>query len=491
MTKAIQVHPIDNVAVALAPLACGDKALGVTLLEPIPAGHKFALIPIAQGTQVMKYGLPIGTASHSIVPGAWVHSHNVQTGLDEDAHHTYSPTRTELPSVPLRSFQGFLREDGRAGIRNELWIIPTVGCVNDVCKALELENASLSVQYGLDGLFHFPHPYGCSQMGDDHEQTRHLLAALCRHPNAGGVLVVGLGCENNRMEEFRTLFEPEYQGKLRFMVCQQEEDELTTGSSLLRELAEYASRFQRQPLPASKLVVGMKCGGSDGLSGITANPTVGAFSDKLISMGGSALLTEVPEMFGAESLLFNRCTDETIFHKAVQMVEDFKRYFIDHNQVVYENPSPGNKEGGITTLEDKSMGCVQKGGTAPLVDVLNYGERVSTRGLNLLYGPGNDLVSATALTASGAQLILFTTGRGTPFGAPAPTLKISSNTPLFMKKSHWLDFNAGSVAEGEPLDSASDRLLDLVFRTASGVYQTRAEEHHHRGLAIWKGGVTL
>lgn len=491
MKKAIQIHEGDNVAVALSPLEAGEQALDIVLLESVPAGHKFALSPIASGDAVVKYGLPIGFAAEAIAPGAWVHTHNVKTGLNENACYTYAPSQPELPPQTPRPFRGYLREDGRAGIRNELWIIPTVGCVNDVCKALEIKNAHLAAQYGLDGVFHFPHPYGCSQMGDDHAQTRELLAALCRHPNAGGVLVVGLGCENNKMEDFRILFGPEYQKKMRFMVCQEEADELALGGSLLAELARHASSFRREPLPPSKLVVGMKCGGSDGLSGITANPTVGAFSDKLIAMGGSAILTEVPEMFGAESLLFNRCADEATFRKAVEMVEGFKEYFTAHGQVVYENPSPGNKEGGITTLEDKSMGCVQKGGSAPVVDVLAYGRQLSVPGLNLLYGPGNDLVSATALTASGAQLILFTTGRGTPFGAPAPTLKISTNTPLFQKKPHWLDFDAGPVAAGESLDSASDRLLELVFQTADGLYQTRAEEHHQRGLAIWKGGVTL
>ena len=491
MKNAIQIHPHDNVAVALSPLGAGETVLDVLLTEDIPAGHKFALGLIAAGESVTKYGLPIGAAKCDIAPGTWVHTHNVKTGLSEGACYTYNPNPRPLPPAQPRSFDGYLREDGRAGIRNELWIIPTVGCVNDICKSLELENAHLTEKFGLDGLFHFPHPYGCSQMGDDHAQTRDLLAALCRHPNAGGVLVVGLGCENNKMEAFKALFAPEYQSKLRFMVCQQEDDELAVGAALLEELARYATSFRRQPLPPSKLVVGMKCGGSDGLSGITANPTVGAFSDKLIAMGGATILTEVPEMFGAESLLFDRCQDRAVFDKAAEMVESFKHYFTAHGQVVYENPSPGNKDGGITTLEDKSMGCVQKGGSAPVTDVLRYGQQLATPGLNLLYGPGNDLVSATALTASGAQLILFTTGRGTPFGAPAPTLKISTNTPLFEKKPHWLDFNAGTVAEGESLDAASDRLLDLVFQSADGRYKTRAEEHHQRGLAIWKDGVTL
>lgn len=491
MKSAIRIHENDNVAVALQPLKAGVSELSVTLTADVPAGHKFALTAIPAGEKVVKYGLPIGNASGDIAPGDWVHTHNVKTALSEGASYAYRPVEVSLAAREPRTFHGYLRSDGGAGVRNELWIIPTVGCVNDICKVLELENAHLAAEYGLDGVYHFPHPYGCSQLGDDHEQTRTLLAALCRHPNAGGVLVVGLGCENNKMEEFRTLFGPEYQEKLRFMVCQQETDELAAGGALLRELAEYAKGFQRQPIPASKLVVGMKCGGSDGLSGITANPTVGAFSDKLIAMGGTTILTEVPEMFGAESLLFDRCKDTATFDKAVGMVDGFKDYFLSHGQVVYENPSPGNKDGGITTLEDKSMGCVQKGGSAAVVDVLNYGERVTQPGLNLLCGPGNDLVSATALTASGATLILFTTGRGTPFGAPAPTLKISTNTPLFEKKPHWLDFNAGTVAEGESLDAASDRLLDLVLTAAGGGYKARAEEHQQRGIAIWKDGVTL
>lgn len=491
MIDALKIHADDLVAVALHPLKRGDLVLGITLLEDIPSGHKFALCNIANGSPVIKYGLPIGRATADISPGGWVHTHNVHTGLSEEAHYIYAPVVPPLvPATPLE-FDGYLRADGRAGIRNELWIIPTVGCVNDICKALELENAHLTAQYGIDGVHHFPHPYGCSQLGSDHEATRALLAALCRHPNAGGVLVVGLGCENNKMEEFRTLFAPEYADKLRFMVCQQETDELDVGRKHLEALAAYAAQSKRQPLPASKLVVGMKCGGSDGLSGITANPTVGAFSDRLIAMGGTTILTEVPEMFGAEALLFNRCKNEEIFQAAVNMVNRFKDYFVSHGQAVYENPSPGNKDGGITTLEDKSMGCVQKGGFAPIVDVLNYAQPVTTQGLNLLYGPGNDLVSATALTAAGAQMVLFTTGRGTPFGAPVPTIKLSTNTDLATRKPHWVDFNAGTIAEGESLDSAAERLMELVMNIASGEGRTRSEEHGQRGIAIWKNGITL
>ena len=390
---------------------------------------------------------------------------------------------------PPRTFQGYLRKDGRAAIRNEVWIIPTVGCVNSVAQKLVRDNQHL-VRGSIDGLYTFPHPFGCSQMGDDHAQTRKLLAALVRHPNAGAVLVLSLGCENLTRGQFLAELGDYDHDRVKFLTCQEVEDEYAAGAEALAELAGYAGQFTRQPLSVSKLVVGMKCGGSDGLSGITANPTVGRFSDMLIAQGGSTVLTEVPEMFGAEGILFDRCANRAVFDKAVKMIEDFKHYFTSHGQVVYENPSPGNKAGGITTLEDKSCGCVQKGGTAPVVDVINYGGQVATPGLNLLSGPGNDLVSATALTAAGAHLILFTTGRGTPFGAPAPTVKVATNSGLAQRKAGWIDFDAGPVANGEPLDAAGERLLDYVIQVASG-QQTNTEKNGFREISIFKGGVVL
>jgi len=481
------------VAVALEPLPRGQTvsldSLTVTPLEEIQRGHKFALSPIPAGEAVVKYGCAIGIAKEDIAPGAWVHTHNVRTGLSEDGRYAYDHKVYSLPPVAPRTFQGFRRADGRAAVRNELWIIPTVGCVNGVAAMLARENQHL-VTGSVEGLYAFPHPFGCSQMGDDHAQTRKLLAALARHPNAGGVLVLGLGCENLTMDQFKAElgdYDPE---RVKFLICQEAEDELAAGTAALKGLAAYAGTFHREEIPAGELVVGMKCGGSDGLSGITANPTVGRFSDRLIALGGSTVLTEVPEMFGAESILFSRCADEKVFQKAVDMVEDFKRYFTSHGQVVYENPSPGNKAGGITTLEDKSCGCVQKGGSAQIVDVLRYGDAVTEKGLNLLSGPGNDLVSATALTAAGAHLILFTTGRGTPFGAPAPTVKISTNTALYERKPGWIDFNAGTVAQGESLNAAGDRLLDFVLAVAGG-QKTCAEKRGAREISIFKDGVVL
>lgn len=490
MNAFIHIHPGDNVAVALKPIPAGTQFEGVTAKADIPQGHKMALADLAPDDQIVKYGFPIGHAVQPIAAGEWVHTHNMKTNLSGQLEYSYHPKlNPPAPQVP-GSFQGYRRKNGQVGIRNEIWIIPTVGCVNDVAKTLVRENQDL-VTGSIDGLYTFPHPFGCSQTGADHAQTRKLLAALTRHPNAGAVLVLSLGCENLTHEQFLEELGPYDENRVKFLTCQQVEDELEAGREILTQLAGYAGSFHREPIPASELVVGMKCGGSDGLSGITANPTVGRFSDLLVSQGGSTVLTEVPEMFGAEGFLMDRCISEEVFHKAENMINGFKDYFLRHNEVVYENPSPGNKAGGITTLEDKSCGCVQKGGSAPIMDVIGYGDRVVTQGLNMLYGPGNDLVSSTALTAAGAHLILFTTGRGTPFGAPAPTLKLATNTALATKKANWIDFNAGVVADGlRTLDEAAQDLMALVLEVASGK-QTKAEEKGFREISIFKDGVVL
>ena len=490
MPDFIKIHQNDNVAVALRTIPAGTVFEGVSARAEIPQGHKMALLPMKEQDQIVKYGFSIGHATTDIAAGDWVHTHNMATNLSGEIEYKYEPQVNDLKEMPPQTFQGYRRGDGKAGIRNEIWIIPTVGCVNDIAKALAEKNQDL-VSGSIDGLYTFPHPYGCSQTGEDHAQTRKLLAALTRHPNAGAVLVLGLGCENLTHEQFLEELGDYDPDRVKFLICQQVDDEMAAGRELLEECAAYASGFQRESIPASELVVGMKCGGSDGLSGITANPLVGRFSDLLIAQGGSTILTEVPEMFGAEGFLLNRCVNEEVFDKAVNMINGFKQYFIRHNEVVYDNPSPGNKQGGITTLEDKSCGCVQKGGSAPIADVIGYGDPVTAKGLNMLYGPGNDLVSCTALTAAGAHLILFTTGRGTPFGAPAPTMKIATNTPLAIKKAGWIDFNAGVAADGDrTLDEAARDLMQAVLDTASGK-QTRTEEKGFREIAIFKGGVTL
>ena len=490
MPDFIRIHPKDNVAVALHTIAAGTEFEGVTAQTEIPQGHKMALLSLEENAQVVKYGFSIGHATAAITPGQWVHTHNMATNLSGEMTYTYEPDIQQLESLPAKTFRGYRRKDGKVGVRNEIWVIPTVGCVNDVAKALVKENQDL-VSGSIDGLYTFTHPFGCSQTGEDHAQTRKLLASLVRHPNAGAVLVLSLGCENLTQEQFLAElgdFDPE---RVKFLVCQQTDDEMRDGRALLEACATFAGQFEREEIPASELVIGMKCGGSDGLSGITANPVVGRFSDMLVAQGGSTVLTEVPEMFGAEGFLMNRCIDETVFNTAVDMINGFKAYFIRHNEVVYDNPSPGNKQGGITTLEDKSCGCVQKGGAAPIMDVIGYGDSVTTKGLNMLYGPGNDLVSATALTAAGAHIILFTTGRGTPFGAPAPTMKLSTNTPLATKKANWIDFNAGTVADGtKTLDEAAQDLMDMVLAVASGK-QTHAEERGFREISIFKDGVVL
>ena len=491
--KTIRISDLDNVAVALHPIAEGEEitAGGITVkaLMDIPQGHKIALLPIKKGENVVKYGFPIGHATEDAAPGTWMHTHNVKTNLEGEMEYTYTPSLTFPEKVEPETFQGFRRKDGRAAIRNEIWIIPTVGCVNDVAKKMVRDNQDL-VTGTIDGLYTFPHPFGCSQTGEDHAQTRKLLAALVRHPNAAAVLVLGLGCENSNIGELKKLlgdWDPE---RIAFLECQSVPDELEAGKVLLRQLIDHASKDVRCSIPASELVVGLKCGGSDGLSGITANPLVGRIADRLVAIGGTALLAEVPEMFGAEGVLFRRCADETVQKELPALVADFKDYFVRHGQVVYENPSPGNKAGGITTLEEKSLGCVQKGGSSPICGVLSYGQRVQNRGLTVLQTPGNDLVSTTALAAAGAHMVLFTTGRGTPFAGPVPTLKISTNTALAQRKPQWIDFNAGTLVQGDSWDDAVEALLDRVMATASGL-ATCSENLGYRELAIWKDGVTL
>ena len=493
MKEFIKIHQNDNVAVALTPLSANRTldvdGTEVTLREDIPQGHKFALTDIPADAQVIKYGCPIGIAKENISCGSWIHTHNIRTGLGDLLTYTYDRSVTELTPTAPRTFRGYRRPNGKVGIRNEIWIIPTVGCVNNVATAIE-RKAQKYVQGSVEGIFAFPHPYGCSQMGGDQENTRKALADLIHHPNAGGVLVLGLGCENSNIPVMMDYIGEYDKNRVKFLQCQDVEDEQAAAMELLKELADYAGIFKREPIDASELIIGMKCGGSDGLSGITANPTVGAFSDLLISKGGTTILTEVPEMFGAETLLMNRCANEELFNKTVDLINNFKNYFTSHNQTIYENPSPGNKKGGISTLEDKSLGCTQKSGSALVKGVLEYTEPVHTKGLNLLSAPGNDLVAATALALSGAHIVLFTTGRGTPFASPVPTVKISSNSKLAGHKDNWIDFNAGRLVEDMPMEMLSKELFEYVLAVASGK-KVKAEEAGFHDMAIFKQGVTL
>ncbi len=494
MIEIIRLHPADNVAVAISPLRKGHKAAGegfsVTLAEDVEGGHKVALSPIRAGENVVKYGYPIGKAQKDIAPGEWVHTHNLKTGLGEMLSYEYHPQGGPFAPEKPRTFQGYRRKDGRVGIRNEIWILPTVGCVNSVAKQLEALCAPLATG-SIDGVYAYTHPFGCSQLGEDHRNTQLALAGLVNHPNAGGVLVLGLGCENNNISQFKEVLGPCDPERVQFLNCQDVEDEIPAAMELLEKLAAQASACRREPVPASELVVGLKCGGSDGFSGITANPCVGAFSDRLIAMGGTTVLTEVPEMFGAETILMDRCKNQAVFDKTVGLINGFKEYFTKNQQPIYENPSPGNKKGGISTLEDKSLGCTQKSGSAPVVDVLSYGERVTEKGLNLLNAPGNDLVAATALAVSGAHMVLFTTGRGTPFGCPAPTVKIASNPGLAQRKQNWIDFNAGRILSGVSIPQAAEELLSYVLEVASGEKKTSNESSGYREISIFKQGVTL
>ncbi len=494
--KLLKIVPADNVAVALHPISAGElvrlEGDELRVVDDIKPGHKVALRALHAGEDVIKYGAPIGHALTDIAHGAWVHSHNLKTNLQGILEYSYTPgditqQREECP----RKFAGYLRPDGQVGVRNEVWIINTVGCVNKVAEALAREANDTFAGRHIDGVYQFSHPYGCSQLGEDHVATQQLLADLVRHPNAGAVLVLGLGCENNNIAAFQQLLGPVDERRVKFLNAQDVSDEIEVGLELLAELVRYAERFTREPVPVSKLKIGLKCGGSDGFSGITGNPLVGEFSDLLTRYGGTSILTEVPEMFGAETLLMNRCVNAEVFAKTVAMVNDFKAYFQKYGQEIYENPSPGNKDGGITTLEEKSLGCTQKGGHGPVVDVLPYGAQVVTPGLNLLAGPGNDMVAVTALAAAGAQIVLFTTGRGTPLGSPVPTVKISTNSDLATRKPKWIDFNAGALLQGKSMAETLDSLFDTVLNVASGATQTVNEAQDYREIAIFKDGVTL
>ena len=441
-------------------------------------GHKYALRDIKAGEDIIKYGNPIGHATCDIKAGEHVHTHNVKTNLSGNLEYSYQPKFYETERAEEeRYFMGYVRENGDVGIRNEIWIVNTVGCVNKIAQKLS----------SLTGARYFPHPFGCSQLGDDQSITQKILAGMVHHPNAAGVLILGLGCENNNIEVFKQHIGEYNPKRVKFLNTQDVDDDIEAGVALIKELQEYADTFKRVKLPVSALRVGLKCGGSDGYSGITANPLVGRFSDKLIAHGGSTVLTEVPEMFGAEHLLMQRCENEEIFNKTVSLINDFKDYYTRHNQVIYENPSPGNKKGGITTLEEKSLGCVQKGGLSKVVDVLDYGDRLTKNGLSLLNGPGNDIVAITNLMAAGVHIILFTTGRGTPVGGPVPTVKIATNHSLAERKSSWIDFDASPILEGNPL---TDELFDYVISVANGE-ETRNEINDYREISIFKDGVTL
>ena len=455
--------------------------IGVSLegSEAIPAGHKYALKHIGKGESVIKYGEIIGRATQDIQEGEWVHTHNVRSHLDESVEYTYD-FHAGVPAAEKHTFLGYKRSHGRAGIRNEIYIIPTVGCVNNVCLRLAKE-AQKYVSGSIDGIFALTHQFGCSQLGEDNENIKKLLCAVALNPNASYVLFVGLGCENNGMDGIKEYLSPYGRENIAYFNCQDVEDEHAYGMEILRGFAEKACVLRREEVDLSELCLGLKCGGSDGYSGLTANPLVGKISDRIVGSGGSAILTEVPEMFGAEQILMNKCKSKEVFERYKQMIVDFKNYYIREGFPVYENPSPGNKKGGITTLEEKSLGCIEKAGTSEIVDVLGYGDLVREKGVSALNAPGNDLIAATALAASGAQLVLFTTGRGTPFSTFVPTMKIGTNDRISAHKSGWIDFNAYGMDE--------EGLFALIMKTVNGEYVCKSEDV--REIAFYKTGVTL
>ena len=495
-TSFIKINPADSVVVCLRPFKKGEAIMvdnkEITIVEDIPMGHKILIKDTPEGADIIKYGYPIGHALKELKAGEWVNEHNLKTNLSGTLTYQYHPVDEKL-NIPRenRTFNGYKRANGEVGIRNEIWIVPTVGCVNGIAERLAAQLQKETGCKGIDAVHAWHHNYGCSQLSGDHENTRKVLRDIVLHPNAGGVLVLGLGCENNQPDDFMEMLGDYDKNRIRLLVTQKVDgDEVEAGMAILRELYAIASSDKREECDLSHLRIGLKCGGSDGLSGITANPLVGVFSDYLVAQGGTSILTEVPEMFGAETILMNRCETPELFEQTVQLVNNFKEYFLSHGEPVGENPSPGNKAGGISTLEDKALGCTQKCGRAPVSGVLSYGDRLQTNGLNLLSAPGNDLVASTALASAGCQIVLFTTGRGTPFGTFIPTMKISTNSNLYARKPNWIDFNAGKLVEGVSMDELLREFTNKIIAVANGE-RTRNEENGYREISIFKNGVTL
>ena len=492
----IKINPADSVVVCLRPFQKGETievdGKSVTLLQDTPAGHKVLINDAAQGDNIIKYGYPIGHAKEDLKEGQWVNENNLKTNLSGTLSYEYHPINEKL-NIPAdnRTFNGYRRKNGEVGIRNEVWIVPTVGCVNGIAERLASLLEKETQLEGIDAVHAWHHNYGCSQLSGDHENTRKVLRDIVLHPNAGAVLVLSLGCENNQPDDFMAMLGDYDHDRIKLLVTQKVEgDEVEAGMEILRGLYNIAKQDKREACPLNELRVGLKCGGSDGFSGITANPLVGEFSDFLVAQGGTSILTEVPEMFGAETILMNRCETPALFEQTVKLVNDFKEYFLSHGEPVGENPSPGNKAGGISTLEDKALGCTQKCGRAPVSGILGYGDRLQVKGLNLLSAPGNDLVASTALAASGCQIVLFTTGRGTPFGTFIPTMKISTNSTLFRNKPNWIDFNAGQLVEGRPMKDVLNDFIDKIISVANGE-PSQNEKNGYREISIFKNGVTL
>ena len=492
----LKINPADSVVVCLKKKKKGEMIMvdnkTIILNQDTPAGHKVLIKDVQEGENIIKYGYPIGHAKSALKAGDWVNENNLKTNLSGTLEYTYNPVNEELSiKKENRTFKGYKRKNGDVGVRNEIWIVPTVGCVNGIAEKLAEKLRNETKLEGIDSIYAWHHNYGCSQLSEDHENTRKVLRDICLHPNAGGVLVLSLGCENNQPDDFMAMLGDYDKDRIKLLVTQKVEgDEIETGMSILRNLYNIARKDQREDVPVSELRVGLKCGGSDGFSGITANPLVGEFSDWLVAQGGTSVLTEVPEMFGAETILMNRCRTEELFNQTVSMINNFKEYFLSHGEPVGENPSPGNKAGGISTLEDKALGCTQKCGKAPVSGVMEYGDRLTNKGLNLLSAPGNDLVASTALASCGCHIVLFTTGRGTPFGTFVPTMKIATNPTLAKNKPSWVDFSAGQLVEGRTMQELVPEFIDKVLTVASG-QPAKNEENGYREISIFKNGVTL
>ncbi len=490
LQKLLQLHPTDNVAVARVQVAAGEEIqLGpvvVRVSEPIAAGHKVAIRPIAAGEAILKYGQRIGLAGTHIDVGSWVHVHNVNAARLE-TEYEYCNELIE-PSKPAesRTFMGFRRADGKVGTRNYVALISTVNCSATTARyvAMELAKSDLRDFPNVDGVIPLVHKGGCafSFGGEDHQQLNRTLAGFARHPNIAARLILGLGCETAQAGHLQSdhglmqLGGPSASrsnGPLPMVLNIQEvggvRKTVDRAVGVLRDLLVQANDVRREPIPVSELLVGLECGGSDGASGITANPALGYASDLMVAHGGTAILSEIPEVYGAEQLLTRRSISREVADALLDRIHWWEDYAQRHHASIDNNPSYGNKQGGLTTIFEKSLGAVAKGGTSPLRAVYKYAEPVTERGFVLMDTPGYDPASVTGMVAGGAQVIVFTTGRGSCFGCkPAPTIKVATNTPMFNRMREDMDINAGTILEGATVEDVGREIFEMIIATASG-----------------------
>jgi altronate hydrolase len=499
--SAIHLHPTDNVAVARVPIPAGTSlridGLPVTTMDAIPAGHKVALWDIQPGEVVERYGQVIGRAKQAIQAGRHIHTHNLafeELQLEYEFPVGDTPVPTARPDAP--TFLGYQREDGRVGTRNYIAVVAASNCAAHTAEQIARSYEGETMPPNVDGVVAFPHGEGCAHAaeGPDIDQLRRTLGGVLIHPNVSGAVILGLGCETNQIDHYLGVGGPR-STRLAGLTLQSSGGTRGAIEAARRQIArflEQASAEERTPAPASKIVLGLNCGGSDSFSGITANPALGFCSDLLAELGGTPVLAETTEIFGAEHLLVKRARNREVAEKLLDCIRKYKVYLNRFAGSFDDNPSPGNKEGGLTNILEKSLGAVAKGGTSPLIDVYDYAERVTAPGFTFMNTPGYDPVSLTGLAAGGCNLIAFTTGRGSAIGFPTiPVIKVATNSNTYRRMTDNMDVNAGAIADGEAtVQQIGQAIFDLMLEVATGRH-TCAERLGHKEFVPWRIGPVM